>query len=52
MTIEKTEFANWEIYSVVDGILKTRIYNGFTKKEAIADFKNEFRKRSKGWLSK
>jgi hypothetical protein len=39
MTIEKTFQGAWRISGIVDGYLVTRQFFGYTKKEAIAAFK-------------
>jgi hypothetical protein len=39
MTIERTYQGAWRISGIVDGYLVTRQFFGYTKKEAIAAFK-------------
>jgi hypothetical protein len=39
MTIERTFQGAWRISGIVDGYLVTRQFFGYTKKEAIAAFK-------------
>jgi hypothetical protein len=33
----------WEIYDIIDGLFVSRHYFFYTKKEAIAEFKKEFK---------
>ena len=42
MTVEKTYQGAWRIYAIVGDYLESRQYFDYTKKEAIAMFKNEF----------
>lgn len=42
MTIEKTFQGAWRISKIIDGYLVSKQYFGYTKKEAIAEFKAEF----------
>lgn len=44
MTIERTHNGGWRIYELIDGYLESRLYLGYTKKEAAAEFRAEFRK--------
>jgi hypothetical protein len=39
MTIERTFQGAWRISAIVDGYLVTRQFFGYTKKEAVAAFK-------------
>lgn len=41
MTIEKTIQGAWKVSAIVNGYLVTKQYFGYTKKEAIALFKEE-----------
>ncbi len=36
----------WQVSAIISGCLVLRTYYGYTKREAIAEFKSEFRKRS------
>jgi hypothetical protein len=42
MTIEKTYQGAWRVSAIVGDYLESRQYFGYTKKEAIAEFKEEF----------
>lgn len=42
MTIEKTPNGAWRVYELVNGYLESRIYIGYTKREALAEFLAEF----------
>lgn len=44
MTIERTFQGAWRIGAIIDGYYVTRQYFFYTKKEAIAEFKAEFKK--------
>ncbi len=44
MTIERTHNGAWRIYELIDGYLESRLYMGYTKKEALAEFRAEFGK--------
>jgi hypothetical protein len=39
MTIERTFQGAWRVSAIVDGYLVTRQFFGYTKKEAVAAFK-------------
>jgi hypothetical protein len=41
MTIEKTYQGAWRISAIIDGHLVTKQYFGYSKKEAVALFKEE-----------
>ena len=41
MTVEKTTQGAWKVSDIVNGYLVTKQYFGYTKKEAIAIFKQE-----------
>ena len=41
MTVEKTTQGAWKVSDIVNGCLVTKQYFGYTKKEAIAIFKQE-----------
>lgn len=43
MTIERTYHGGWRIYELIDGYLESGLYLGYTKKEALAEFKAEFK---------
>jgi hypothetical protein len=42
MSIEKNVYGFWVISNIIDGYLITRRYMGYTKKEAVLEFKREF----------
>jgi hypothetical protein len=43
MTIERTTNGAWRVYELIDGYLESRLYMGYTKKEALAEFRAEFK---------
>lgn len=43
MIIEKTFQGAWKVSDIIGGYLVTRQYFDYTKKEAIAKFKGEFK---------
>ena len=47
MTVEKNLQNYWVISDMVGNQLVTHRYEGFTKKEAIREFKKEIKKKSK-----
>lgn len=43
MTVEKTIFGYWKISKVINGVLITRQYSGYSKRDAIAMFREDTR---------
>lgn len=43
MTIERNYEGAWVISDVIGGYLETRRYYGYTKRESVAQFKQEFK---------
>lgn len=41
ITTERTGEGAWCLIAVVDGVLRTRRYYGFTKRQAIAQYRRE-----------
>ena len=42
MTVEKNQYGAWVVSDIVDGVLEHRQYYGYTKREALAEFRAEF----------
>lgn len=47
MTIAKTSQGAWRISDIIDGLLVSRVYFFYTRKEAVTAFKKEFKQRGK-----
>jgi len=43
MIIERTHMGFWRISDIIDGYHVERSYYGYTKREAVAKFKGEFK---------
>lgn len=44
MTVEKTALGAWRVSDLINGLLVSRVYFYYTKKEAIKAFKKEMKK--------
>jgi hypothetical protein len=42
LQIERLFNGAWQIYTLLDGYLETRLYYGYTKEEAIRNYLREF----------
>lgn len=42
MTAEKNQYGAWVVSDIIDGVLEHRQYYGYTKREAMAEFRAEF----------
>jgi len=42
MTVEKNQYGAWVVSDIVGGVLVHRQYYGYTKREALAEFRAEF----------